>query len=259
MGRTKETPASYIQVGEELRYRVSYWFIGLGEIRVRVVDRYRKNGVTVYRAEAFIDSYPGNPFVDLHQYYETEFDTTLTSRYFHGHWNDGDTIRYVKYNFQYDKGKVIIERGVYNPHIIQGYDTMEIDRRFQDGFSLFYFARAFVKSGEKMLIPTFINEEKRRTFFNFTNKVTDEEIESVSYPIEVVEFNGEADWVGVFGLTGSFRGWFSNDEARIPIVARMKVIIGSIKITLQSWKRESWKPPEYRDREKRRTKAEKGT
>jgi len=52
-----------------------------------------------------------------------------------------------------------------------------------------------------------------------------------------------ANFVGVFGLTGGFDGVFSNDGAGIPITARLKVILGSIKVELKNWKRDNWIPP----------------
>jgi hypothetical protein len=69
------------------------------------------------------------------------------------------------------------------------------------------------------------------------------EIDAVDYPIDVVGFEGNAEFVGIFGLTGGFDGWFSNDEARVPIVAHMKVILGSVTLELMSWKRPGWTPP----------------
>lgn len=239
------SPSAFLQVGEELIYRVSYWFIGLGEIRVRVADKFQKNGETRFRAEVFVDSYGGNPFVNLHEVYETEFDSALYAHHFQGRWLDGDAWKYVKYDFRYDLNKIFIERGRYDLNLVEGYDTISINRKYQDGLSLFYFARGNVKSGQKTVIPTFIREKRGRTYFNFESKATDQDIDSVSYPIDVLELEGEADWVGIFGLTGGFSGWFSNDDASIPIVARMKVIIGSVKVQLKSWKREGWVPPRY--------------
>ena len=55
------------------------------------------------------------------------------------------------------------------------------------------------------------------------------------------------DFISIFGLTGYFEGWFSNDEASIPIVAKMKVLIGNITLELKSWKREGWIPPKYKN------------
>jgi hypothetical protein len=56
---------------------------------------------------------------------------------------------------------------------------------------------------------------------------------------------GRADFVGVFGLTGSFNGMFSNDIAGIPITARLKVILGSIRVELKRWNRGYWMPPKF--------------
>lgn len=236
---------SFLQVGEELRYRVSFWFIGLGEIKLKLTDQFEKDGQTRYRAEVQIDSYHGNPFVNLHQFYESEFDTGLYSHHFEGRWLDDTTWHYVKYDFCYDSNKVFIERGIYNPPRVDGYDTMDIKGRYQDGLSLLYFARGYVGSGLKMVVRTFIREKKGRTYFDYSDETSDEDIDSVSYPVDVRHLEGEADWVGIFGLTGGFEGWFSNDDARVPILARMKVIIGSVKIRLQDWKREAWIPPRH--------------
>ncbi len=237
--------AAFLQVGEELHYDVSYLFFGLGEIRVKVTERIVKDGEPRYRAEAYIDSYSGNPFINLHQIYESEFDTSLNSRFFQGRWLDEEVWRYVIYRFDYKANKVYVESGKYEPRVLEKSDTIDIHGKFQDGLSLFYYARANVKSGHPAIVPTFINEKKGKTYFNFTNEKTEEGIDSIQYPISVVEFEGEANWVGIFGLTGGFRGWFSDDDARIPIRAKMKVIIGSVKVKLLNWKRNGWSPPQY--------------
>jgi hypothetical protein len=236
---------SFLQVGEELQYRVSFWFIGLGEIKLKLTDQFEKEGQTRYRAEARIDSYHGNPFVNLHQFYESEFDTGLYSHHFEGRWLDDTSWHYVKYDFCYDSNKVFIEKGLCDPPRVEKCDTVEIKGRYQDGLSLVYFARGYVGSGLKTVVHTLIREKKGRTYFDFTNDRSDEEIDSVSYPVDVLHFEGEADWVGIFGLTGGFQGWFSSDDARVPILARMKVFIGSVKVQLQDWKREGWTPPRH--------------
>ena len=60
-----------------------------------------------------------------------------------------------------------------------------------------------------------------------------------------MRLDGSTDFISVFGLTGYFEGWFSNDEASIPIVAKMKVIIGNVTLKLKSWKRAGWNPPKH--------------
>jgi len=44
-------------------------------------------------------------------------------------------------------------------------------------------------------------------------------------------------------LSGKFEGWFSDDNAHIPIKALMNVYVGKILIELKSWKRTGWIPP----------------
>jgi hypothetical protein len=85
----------------------------------------------------------------------------------------------------------------------------------------------------------------RHAVIDFDGARTKEEIEAVPYPVDVLHFEGEAKFVGVFGLTGGFEGWFSNDAARVPVLAKMKVLIGNIRIELVSWKRTGWTPPRY--------------
>ena len=50
--------------------------------------------------------------------------------------------------------------------------------------------------------------------YNFGIEHSEEEIDAVKYPIDVMKLDGRANFVGVFGLTGGFEGVFSNDAAR---------------------------------------------
>jgi hypothetical protein len=96
---------------------------------------------------------------------------------------------------------------------------------------------------QKLNIPTVVNEKKGNTFINFTGERTDETIDAVDYPIDLIHFEGQAGFVGVAGLTGGFEGWFSNDAARVPVIAKMKVLLGNVRIELMKWKRAGWDPP----------------
>ncbi len=84
------------------------------------------------------------------------------------------------------------------------------------------------------------------TEIHFQNTYEKKEVDAVNYPVGVVYFDGRADFTGIFGLTGGFEGWFSNDDARIPITAKLKVILGSVRVELTKWKRNAWTPPQAR-------------
>ena len=67
-----EAPQGMFQIGEDLTYEVSYTVIPLGTVRLQVIDTISKPTSTVYRAKAFMDSYNGLPFVNLHYVFYSE-------------------------------------------------------------------------------------------------------------------------------------------------------------------------------------------
>jgi hypothetical protein len=121
--------------------------------------------------------------------------------------------------------------------------TVPISSRCQDGLSLFFYAREYVHQYKTEQVPTYMDTLGLTTDINFKNTIEKNEIDAVNYPLSVVYFDGKADFTGIFGLTGGFEGWFSNDDARIPITAKMKVILGSVRVELTKWKRNAWTPP----------------
>jgi len=195
-----------------------------------------------YNSKALIQSYSGVPFVKLQATFESVIDSGVYSHRFVGKSKDGKLSEFARYHFDYDAHRAIIEKGRRDT-IIEQRDTLPIETLYNDGLSLFFYARHQLMSGKKMNIPTLVKEEKVNTYIDFRKKRDAVEIDAVDYPIDVLEFEGTAEFVGIFGLTGDFEGWFSNDEARVPILAKMKVIIGSITIELMEWKRAGWTPP----------------
>ena len=125
--------------------------------------------------------------------------------------------------------------------------TISYDHDYQDGLSLFYFARMRTGQPKKVNAPVFINEKYEKTYINFYNEVEDMDIDAVDYDIACVRLDGDTEFRGIFGLTGYFEGWFSNDEYAVPIVAKMQVLIGSITLELKEWKKQGWMPPKYQD------------
>lgn len=242
------TSELWLQVGEELEYSVSYSIFSLGKIRIRVVGVEERNGRPVYKAQAFIDSAPGLPFVNLHVIFESEFDAEVFSYSWVSKDSSKNEIGYLSYSFDYPQNRVIVEKSTQkrgSRRIVEKVDTVQIREKSQDGLSLFFFARKYLHQRAQMNIPTVIGNEVVNTFIDYRNEQTSVEIDAVDYPVDVIEFSGRADYSGIFGLTGGFQGWFSNDEARVPIVARMKVILGSIYIELEKWNRAGWQPPKY--------------
>ena len=238
-----------LEVGEELEYKVSYSFFTIGTIRTQVIGKEQQNGRTVYKTRALIDSNPGLSWlVNLHIRFYSEMDETVYSHFWTEDDSSKEAINYKVFHFDYENGQAYLEQGkrlAGNQQKVESLDTVMITDRCQDGLSLFYYAREHVHENHNVPVPTLIDNKQVYTYINFMNKRTDADIDAVDYPVDVVAFDGKADYVGIFGLTGGFRGWFSNDDAQVPILARMNVILGSIKIQLTKWNRPGWQPPKY--------------
>ncbi len=234
------------QVGEELEYSVHYSIFNIGTIRFKVTDKEQRDGHTIYRAHAFMDSNPSLSWlVEMHIRFYSEIDQNAYTYGWISDDSSSDGVKYRRMRFDYANHKMYYEWGkkaASNERTALGVDTIAIDTESQDGLSLFYYARAHVHRKNNDHIPTFIDTNKAVTNINFLDEASDIEIDAVDYPIDVVRIDGRADFVGIFGLTGGFEGWFSNDAAGVPVKARLKVILGSIRVELTKWKRGGWVP-----------------
>jgi hypothetical protein len=233
---------SVFLVGEELTYNVRYSFFDLGQIRIRTIREVRTPEYLAYEGKAFIDSYSSVPFVDIHAIFNSVMDSATFSHAFSGRTRQDEVYDISEYHFEYDRNRVLIavSRG---DTTARKYDTLEVVTPYQDGLSLFFYAREHLHSQRPVDVPTIIKEEKVKTYIDFRSDRESVEIDAVEYPVDVVRFAGTANFVGFFGLTGYFEGWFSNDHARVPIVANLQVLIGNITVELMEWKRGEWSPP----------------
>ncbi len=232
-------------VGEELNYIVKYYLVKLGELRFKVVSKDKANGKNVYSAIVYIDSYNGIPFANLHQTYETKLNTDYYSDFFRGIVKGKDYASYTDYFFNYSKKKMRVKKGKVNPYEVWNDSVATVEKKFQDGLSIFYFARMNTGKKQSQNVPCMVNEKQVFTAVNFYDEVNKIRIDAVNYDIAAVHLDGHTDFVSVFGLTGYFDGWFTNDAAAIPLKANLNVVIGKISVELVSWKRPGWTPPRF--------------
>jgi len=227
--------------GEELVYKVSYLF-NLGEIRTKVLEQYRDNGQLRYKLAAYIKSYPLVPY-RVRSTMESSVDSLYRSCWFQSKELDGGEWKYIRYTYGNGGRSVAVK-------IWRGGETLvdtvlQTKGDFQDGLSLLFFARGVVHRRGTVSVPTLAGSMEGTTYLNLTGETTRVQIDAVGYPVKVLRFDGRADFIGFFGLTGGFEGWFSNDDASIPITAKLHVIIGSVSVELQEWKRPGWNPPKW--------------
>ena len=237
-----DPPSRVFMEGEDLVYNVRYTFIDLGQVRIKTIGRARQATFVAYDTRAFIDSYRGIPFVDLHAIFESRMDTTVCSHGFVGKVKQDDKWDFARYTFEYDRHRVIMEMGERDT-IVAKRETLQVNGRQQDGLSLFFFAREHLFTGKKVNLSGIVTEKQVNTNIDFYKERTSVEVDAIDYPVDVTKFEGQLDFEGIYGLTGAFTGWFSHDEARIPILAKMRVIVGSVTIELMRWNRPGWTPP----------------
>lgn len=236
--------AQMFQPGEVLEYEVSYLGILLGTIKMTVERADTLRGNNIFKAKADIDTAPGIPFVEFHSVFETWMDAS--AQYAHQFIASSKTKagwEYTRYDFLTPQGKILVEEGIKNTK--QKEFEILSPKRWNDGLSLFFFAREFIKSGRYVNVPTVINSDTSKTLINFRDIQRENlTLNNVKYPVKTLYFKGEAKWKGIYGLEKDFEGWFSDDEARVPIRAKMKVIVGKVDIQLVRWKRANWSPPQ---------------
>ena len=236
------SPTSIFGEGEDLVYEVSWTIFKLGTIHLRTLGD--------YKAIAYINSYDGLPFVDLHSIHYTEMDTAFHCTKGYSLDKQGDAWDGLDYRPDFIQNEVIVDHfTATTPSSSRTYlekkDTLNLQpNSFVDGLSIAFLPRLFVHSAETLATTTLLKGKVGVTQFDFTNAKTTESIEAVDEPVRVIEIHGSTSAVGVYGMTGDFTGWFSDDSAAVPIKGKLKVLIGSVSVELIQWKRNGWNPPQ---------------
>jgi len=241
---TTVTPSvqnAIVDGGEELVYEVSWTFFKLGTVRLRTFPN--------YTATAYVDSYEGLPFVDLHAIHETVMDSSFFSRGSRSIEKKGDSWWGLNYVYDLPDKRLVVEETYQKevqspPYKRQVQDTLLLpSSSFLDGLSIGYYPRLMLRSGKTVDVPTVLYGKVGISTFHFSESKTSEMIEALEEPIRVIEVDGRTTVEGIFGMTGDFKGWFTDDSARVPIKGKLQVLIGNVTLELIQWKRARWSPP----------------
>ena len=234
--------AAILSDGEVLVYEVSWTFFKLGTIRLMS----KKD----FSAEAFIDSYDGLPMVDLHSVHYSLMDSSFFSRASRSLDKEETEWRGLNYVYDLLGHRLLVEEvsqadPTSPPHtrVEKGVIALQ-DTHFIDGLSIAFFPRAFVHTSRSITVPTLLYGNLGTTTFHFMQRKTLEPIDALEDPVRVVEVDGTTSVEGIFGMTGDFRGWFSDDSAAVPIKGRLRVLLGEVDVELIQWNRGGWNPPQ---------------
>jgi hypothetical protein len=248
--QAQQANTSFYVQGEELLYEVSWSGINIGTIRLKTLSVPEFSESRKHKAVAYIDSRSGLPFVDIHLVAYTEMDSSFNSLTSYSYEKQDGGWQKVLYRYHLLEKMIIVEEASQetldsSPQHSVVYDTLRIVKTpIQDGISLVFLARDLLQVQDSFSYPTVSNEKLGETLFYPLHPHSKVNIKAWKKPIQVVELSGKMKLEGIFGLTGDFKGWFSNDTEAVPITAEMKVILGSVKIELKQWNRKGWNPPE---------------
>ena len=214
--------ARSFQVGEQLTYDISWLNITAGTAVMAVSDagmdggRSRAKLITTAQSRQAITK-----FFPVDNRIESIVDSaTLLPEHLFFKRREGKKKEDIEYAFHQNDGKVTVVKG-------GATETLEMPPGTQDVISCLYFARSELsfQPGASLTMNVFHDKKNRKL------DVRVEEIETVSGPwgeVEAARVLVVMPFQGLFLNQGNIRVWFTNDERRIPVRMKAKVIIGSI-------------------------------
>jgi hypothetical protein len=241
-----------LDIGELLKYEISYGFIKLGEVTFTLSNKRKEGKNWIYNAKFQIKTYPEIPFVKVNQIMETEMELEenedsweLYSRKFYDTRFAEKSISRTEYSFDYKSRvlKVLSE----TDNVIDKEQVIAIgdNIRYKDRIAWQYNCRMHSFTNRNFNVPVFINDEATSIRYSYNANKTVVNIEKFDYDISVIKLEGTADYTGFFGFTGEFLIMYSADDFRVPIKLFFNSSLGQIVWELKDFKKRNWSPPRY--------------
>ncbi len=223
----RKQPNNAFRKGEILTFDVKYGFVTAGVAKFEIPDIKKISGSDAYHVVFEVNTVPGfDMFYKVRDRYETYLDVEgLFPWRFEQHIREGKYTRDFSAFFDQRKGKAKTSEGQY-----------DIPKYVNDIVSAFFYSRTLdfsnLKVGDRIPLKNF-----------YKNKVYD--LDVVYHGKETIKVEaGEFDCIiveplvqegGLFKSEGSIIIWLSDDEARIPVRVKTKVIVGAIDADLTGY------------------------
>jgi hypothetical protein len=237
--------SSVLFPGEFLEYNVTYLGISIANVKIYTDgnEMINKRNVTKVRANVF--TYGHIPlinakvkmegWIDRGNVYSHKFIRNLTLR--------SNPWEYQKIEFDYIQNILKNRKWINDKSTSSIYLEFDPAYKIHDALGLFFKTRFAAKPGTSPKILTYLDESPFYTNIQYNAKKQYVSVSAVKGDVKSIYCTGSGDWQKQFGLTGKFEGWFSDDEAKIPLKGKLDFIIGNISIELVKYKREGWTPP----------------
>jgi Protein of unknown function (DUF3108) len=227
-GGGEPSSARSFQVGEQLTYDISWLYITAGTAVMAVNEAGADGDRPLAKLITTAQSRPAiTKFFPVDNRVESVVDpATLLPEHLTFKRREGKKKEDIEYTFHHKIGTVTAVKGGTT-------EMSEIPPGTQDVISCLYYARSrlSLQPGTTMTMNVYHDKKNRKV------EVLVEEIETVSGPwgeVETARVLVIMPFQGLFLNQGNIRVWFTNDDRRIPVRMKAKVIIGSIVADLVS-------------------------
>lgn len=223
--RTIENKA--FRVGEKLTFDVKYGFVTAGVAEFSIPKITKLAGRETYNVVFRVNSVPAfDPFYKVRDRYETFIDVEgIFPWRFEQHIREGGYSRDFSAFFDQRKGKAKTSEGQY-----------DIPPYVNDIVSAFYLARTFdysrMKVGDKILLENFYKDKVYPLEVVFHGK---EKVTVAAGTFDCIILEPLAKEGGLFKSEGNMLLWITDDEIKMPVKVKTKVIIGSIDAELSAY------------------------
>ena len=214
-------------VGEKLTFNIKYGFVTAGVAEMHIPKIKRISSRDAYHITFIVNSVPTfDPFYKVRDRYETYLDTEgLFPWRFEQHIREGGYSRDFSAFFDQRKGKAKTSEGSY-----------DIPENVNDIVSAFYLARTYdytnLKVGDKFHLENFYKDKVYPLDVVYLGKETIT-VDAGTFDCLIVEPLVREG--GLFKSEGNIIIWLSDDQLRIPVKVKTKVLIGSLDAELTAY------------------------
>lgn len=215
------------KVGEKLTFEVKYGFVTAGVAEYKIPKITKLAGRDVYQVTFDVSSIPAfDPFYKVRDHYETFIDVEgIFPWRFEQHIREGGYSRDFSVFLDQRKGKAKTSEGSY-----------DIPMYSQDIVSAFYYARTLdytnMKEGDRISLENFYKDKTYPLDIVYRGKET---ITVSAGKFECLVLEPMVREGGLFKSEGNIVVWLTNDDVKIPVKVKTKVVIGSIDAELTGY------------------------
>ncbi len=217
------------QPGEKLTYRLSYGVLDAGEA-VLTVDESKKSiqGRKLWRVRGVgktISAFEW--FYKVHDVYESHMDAQgMFPWLFIRRVNEGGYK--ISQDYTFYQHKKVVDNGEGKKY--------KVPSMVQDMISAFYYARTLnfdnAKVGDVFTVNIFLDNELYPTKIKYTGK---QNVKIKGSKYRCMKFVPVVQEGRVFNSSEDLTVWITDDANRIPILAKAKIKVGSLKMHLVKW------------------------